>query len=112
MPRPLKIAVIDDDATVAETIGLGLRRRGDTVLFAHTVKEAWALLEGHDGGFDRALIDLTLQDGDGLDLATAIHLRYPAIGIILTSGGGYLVAADFGVMQKPFTLDQLWAAIA
>lgn len=112
MGRPLIVLVVDDEIAITGTMERGLHRRGDVVLIANSVTEAWAVLERYNGAVDRAVIDLTLQDGDGLDLATRIHAIYPAIRIILSSGGDIPVVAEFGAIRKPYTLAELWQAIA
>ena len=110
--RQFCILVVDDDAAVALSVRRAFRRRGDQVLTAQSVAEAWLLLqERPERPIDHALIDLTLPDGDGLTLAVDLHTAYPHIRITLTTGGSAPVSTDFGLLPKPFTVNELWAAV-
>jgi len=104
--------VVDDEASIPDLIRRMLRRAGDCVYPAHSVAEAWTELAGHEDGIDRALIDLKLPDGDGLTLAVEVHAAYPDIHILLMSGGDSPLATEFDMLQKPFTMNELHAAIA
>ena len=110
--RQFCILVVDDEAVVVSAVGRALRRRGDQVLVAPSLDEARQLLQRPGCQVDHALIDLTLPDGDGLSFAVELHLRYPHIRITLTTGGNVPMVTDFGILLKPFTIYELWAAIA
>lgn len=110
--RQFCILVVDDEAAVALAVRRALRRRGDQILMAQSVAEAWRLLrEPRERPIDHALIDLTLPDGDGLTLAVDLHTAYPRILITLTTGGSAPGGTDFGILLKPFTINELWAAV-
>lgn len=63
----LKFILIDDHPAIRKGLGILLGTRGHSVLFeAGSKVEAREILK--DREFDVALLDLTLQDGSGLDL--------------------------------------------
>ena len=63
----LNFILIDDHPAIRKGLGILLGTRGHSVLFEASSKaEARAILKEHE--FDVALLDLTLQDGSGLDL--------------------------------------------
>jgi two-component system, OmpR family, response regulator len=112
MPHPLLIAVIDDEIAIANSIVRSLRRRGDVVVVAHSVQGGRDLLALHQGAVERVLIDRSLPDGDGLQLAEELHRTYPALAIIIMTGGEPPGTTEFAYLGKPFTLEELWAAVA
>jgi CheY-like chemotaxis protein len=112
MANAMTILVVEDEEIIAGLVRKLLHRRGDNVLIARTAAEAWDRLERNQGKVQRALIDLTLPDIDGLTLATQIHARYPEIGIVLTTGGTDPLVSEFGILLKPFDAQELWAKLA
>ncbi len=80
-----RILVVDDEVSLTATIGVILERAG----FSHTVARDSrdALRRFADGSrFDLVLLDVVLQDGDGLDLLEALKESCPAIPVVMISG--------------------------
>lgn len=101
-----RVLVIDDDESLREMVSTALELRGSQVTALSGAREAAAL----DQKFDVALVDLTLNDGRGDQLAAWIHDRGLASRIIVMSGTvteslGQRCAVE--LLRKPFELDEL-----
>jgi DNA-binding NtrC family response regulator len=88
---------------------------GFEVEVADRGRKALERLEAGLAGIDLLLTDVVMPDGlNGVDLATQIRARFPALPIILTSGYNDVVAPDgaaFPVLRKPVPYDDLYRAI-
>lgn len=114
---PLRILLVEDDATVAEVIAGLLRARGHEVL--HVLHGLGALSEIATKGFDVGLLDLDLPALDGTAIARQLRgLGYelPLVAVTARSDAyaeTQVLAAGFdGFLRKPVTGDLLVAAIA
>jgi DNA-binding NtrC family response regulator len=80
---PLRLLVLEDDASLAEAVCEAMRERGHAPLAARSVGEALQLLERQE--FEVALLDLVLPDGSGLDvLRRMVEEALPTEAIVLT----------------------------
>ncbi|QJR82311.1 response regulator [Alteromonas pelagimontana] len=79
-----KVLVVEDDHDAAELVQLLLTHQGHDVIIAHSGKEALDTLS--DNYFDSVLLDLTLPDYSGLDLAAEIKSLQTDVDIIIVSG--------------------------
>jgi CheY-like chemotaxis protein len=81
-PEPLRALIVEDDPVVARSIARRLLRDGYTVSLAQTCRAARA----SGLGFQVAILDLDLPDGNGADLADEL-LRLGAVrGVVFYSG--------------------------
>jgi CheY-like chemotaxis protein len=72
-----RVLVVDDDPDVLALVSHQLSRRGGhQVLQAASGPEALQVLEGRDPP-DLAVLDVTMPEMTGLELATALRERYP-----------------------------------
>ena len=113
------VLVIDDEDTVREITRRMLGRIGYGVLLANSGPAGLALLREGIPDLAAVLIDLLMPEMNGDAVARAIHERYPATPVILMSGYSaetiveeYAATQLAGVMQKPFTIEALRAALA
>lgn len=83
-PQGRRILVIEDDIDAAELMQLLLIHQGHQVDIAQSGEEAMKKLHHHD--FDYALLDLTLPDYQGFDLAPKLRNIAPGIHIVVVSG--------------------------
>jgi two-component system cell cycle sensor histidine kinase/response regulator CckA len=86
---------------------------GLRVLEAHDGEEAIALLESLGAtGVGLVVSDVAMPRMGGVELATAIGQRWPAIPVLLVSGQGGS-ASDYpgAFLGKPFTPDALVASV-
>jgi len=81
---PLKLLVVDDDATQRDLIARGAKQAGHTVKFAKSVAEAVSELQ--DSDFDCVTLDLMLEDGDGTEVLSAMARAKFKGAVILVSG--------------------------
>jgi len=109
------LLIIEDDETVSEFLVDNLREDGHAVTTAASVGEAVAVLRR--GTVELALIDVSLPDGSGLDVARLIRggeAGPPDTGVIMVSGRGTeqdrVRAFERGVddyIVKPFSYPEL-----
>ncbi len=89
--RPLpRILVVDDNAAFLDNLRELLDDAGYKVDGASSIQEA---LEHAKSGFDVALVDLRLPDGDGTALARELKERVPESEVVLLTGFATLETA-------------------
>lgn len=79
---PLNLLLVEDNVAVGRAIAKSLRAQGHTVALAHTYADARA----SSGYFDVGVFDITLPDGDGIELCELL-LRDGRIGGALFCSG-------------------------
>ena len=85
--EPQDVMVVEDEVLVAKLVEEILRQSGRHVTMFHSLSAAKAQLDLLDlNRFKFALIDVTLSDGSGLEVATEARKRRPGLPIILMSG--------------------------
>jgi two-component system, NarL family, nitrate/nitrite response regulator NarL len=113
-----RVVIVDDHTMVREAIALALGRSPqlDVVGSASSVREGRAMVqELHP---DVVVLDYSLPDGTGIDLARSIHeADPPARTILLTASEGVQAAAEAvsagcsGFVRKSADLDDLAAGV-
>jgi CheY-like chemotaxis protein len=110
LPRPLlqsTVLVVEDDEVLRMCAAEVVADAGFSPVEAANADEAFAILENRS---DIALLFTDIQM-PGLDLARAVHDRWPAIKIILVSGRVELSERERPVnsrfFQKPFAMKQM-----
>ncbi|MHB1005541.1 MAG: response regulator transcription factor [Chloroflexota bacterium] len=84
-PDPARAAlIVDDFSLLAGALAERIALDGYTTTIAGCVAEASDLCAG--GGYDLVLVDWSLPDGDGLDVARLVRLYNPGAYIVLMSG--------------------------
>jgi signal transduction histidine kinase len=103
--------VVDDNASLAENLRDILEEAGFTVRAAGTCAEAHAVARS---GFDVALVDLTLPDGNGTELAQELKDASPDSEVVLLTGHATMESALDAVragacafLQKPVNPPEL-----
>ncbi len=115
MDNPKHILLVEDDAPLRESIRGFLARNGFQITESGGVTEATRQLG--QAAFDLVLLDLTLPDGNGMDILERFAPRYPHRIIVLTGTGSIETAVmamkkgahDF--LQKPVNPDILLLAL-
>jgi len=103
------VLFVEDDALVREAVVEALRAAGFTVRAAINGDEARALLE-HDAAVDIVFSDIVMPGSiSGIDLATLVRERWPAIPVVLATGYTERRVSIPGVkiLAKPYDLEQL-----
>ena len=113
MPR---ILVIDDQSDVRAMISIVLRIQHFNVVEAASAAAGLKAFE--DAEFDLAIVDIFLQEANGLDLIALMRERVPGFPVVAISG---MTALDFVsasselsdviCLQKPFRPNQLVRAV-
>ncbi len=105
------VLVVEDEGIVRETSAQELMDAGYEVLEAESAEKALAILKA--GATVAVLFTDVNMPGqlDGLDLAHLVHKRWPAVRLIVTSGGGRVapkdVPDDGRFLAKPYRLGHL-----
>jgi diguanylate cyclase (GGDEF)-like protein len=110
------VAVVEDDANIMKMLALHLGRAGYEVIRAASVAEGRELLAG--GGWEVAMLDRKLPDGDGVELACELRKAFPHNYLIMLTGEdseeaklqGFECGAD-DYITKPFQMQELLARI-
>ena len=112
----ISVLVVDDDATIRETLADFFATLGYTARVAETATQGRQAAALHAP--DVALLDLRLPDASGLDLLEALRADDPELGIIMLTGHADVPTAvramqrgalDF--LEKPVDLEALDAAV-
>jgi two-component system response regulator ChvI len=113
---PNRIAVVDDEDNIRETVAFALRREGYEAVMFRDGAEAWEALA--DRLPSLAILDITMPRMDGLELCRKLRSRSESLPIIfLTSRdeeldrilGLELGADDY--LCKPFSMRELIARV-
>jgi DNA-binding response OmpR family regulator len=110
-----KILFVEDEPSIFEPFSQALKRAGFEPVVATTVAKALEIAERIDP--DLVLLDLTLPDGDGRDVARALRRKSDIPIVMVTARGtetdrivGLEIGADDYVV-KPFSGDEVIARI-
>jgi len=113
------ILIVDDDATLRETLVEQLEVDGEfSAAQAATISEAESMVTARDARFDALILDVGLPDGDGRDLCASLRkagLRMPIIMLTGSDDEADVVRGlDAGAndyIAKPFKLNVLLARL-
>lgn len=112
----MKILIIEDEVTLANSIEEYLKADGNICEIATTFEEAWMKAGVYE--YDCILVDITLPGGNGLDVIQELKKQHNKAGIIIVSAKNSLddkitgleIGAD-DYLPKPFHLSELNARI-
>jgi DNA-binding response OmpR family regulator len=119
-PMHLPILLLEDNADVRDLLVEALSDNGAfAVHAAETITEAQALVAEHGDSFAAAVLDVSLQDGDGRKFCADLRRQGFHLPVILLSGlsseddvvRGLEAGAD-DYLIKPFSIAELLARIA
>jgi CheY-like chemotaxis protein len=113
------ILLADDDKTTRDLVKRALEAEGHTVEVTQDGTEALERLNAAaTGTIDVLVSDIHMPGIDGIGVASSAIEAVPGLKILLMSGfpeelerAKALKAARLGVLTKPFTLDQVRAAV-
>jgi DNA-binding response OmpR family regulator len=80
--KPLNLLLVEDNAAVGRAIAKSLRAQGHAVTLAHTYDDA----RSTPGYYDVGIFDITLPDGDGIELCERLLRERRVGGAIFCSG--------------------------
>ena len=110
------VLIVEDSERIASFVAKGLRGAGFTPTVVGTAREGFDL--ACSGDFDLMVLDLSLPDGDGLNLARRLRAVGAEIAIIILTArdsvddtvAGLEGGAD-DYMTKPFRFEELLARV-
>jgi two-component system, response regulator RegA len=115
-PEERTLLIVDDDKPFLTRLARAMEARGFSVATADSVADGLAQLAVQAPAF--AIIDMRLNDGNGLDVISELKARRPdARGIILTGYGNIASAVTaiklgaFDYLAKPADADEIYAAL-
>ncbi|MFT4090410.1 MAG: ActR/PrrA/RegA family redox response regulator transcription factor [Asticcacaulis sp.] len=110
------LILLDDDAPFRQRLARALEVRGFTVTPAESVAEALKLIEANPPAF--GVMDMRLEDGNGLKAVEALHTRRPDARAIMLTGYGNIATAVAAVksgavdyLSKPADADDVVKAL-
>lgn len=112
----MRILLVEDNDRLADLVGQGLRAGGFAVDAFNTLGDADAAMATVP--YDAAILDLSLPDGDGLDLLKTVRQRGESLPVLVLTARdgvddrvrGLNVGADDYVV-KPFAMAELLARV-
>ncbi len=111
-PSPLRLLIVDDETGYLDVMSKRLTRRGVQVT---TVRSGAAGIQTlRKNHFDVAVVDLKMEDMDGLEVLDIFKKMDPDLAVIILTGHGSALAAREGMakgaydyLSKPCELDTL-----
>jgi DNA-binding response OmpR family regulator len=110
--QPLRLLLVDDEPGYLEVLEKRLTRRGVSVAPAGSGSEAIQALRARD--FDVAVVDLKMEDMDGIEVLKVLKKMEPRLEVIILTGHGSEQAAREGLelgafdyLTKPCELESL-----
>ena len=112
----VRALLVEDDQTIADFVGRGLREAGFAVDHAPDGEEGLRL--AGDGDYDVAVVDVMLPEADGLSLIKELRRRAVTTPVLILSARhtvddrvGGLEAGGDDYLIKPFAFTELLARV-
>ena len=114
--KPIKILLVDDEKGFVDVISKRMSKRNIEVTRAYSGTEALQALRKKD--FDVTVLDLKMEDMDGIELLKIFKKIAPQLPVIMLTGHGSEEAARDGIqlgaldyLTKPCDFDELISKI-
>jgi DNA-binding response OmpR family regulator len=98
--HPVRLLLVDDEVGFLEVLGKRLRKRDFDVTTARSGAQAIRVARDHD--FDVAVVDLKMEDIDGIELLKILRRMMPELRVIMLTGHGSERAARDGLSLGAF----------
>jgi two-component system response regulator RegA len=115
-PEEKTLLIVDDDRPFRERLARAMQARGFEVLMAETVREGITIARERPPAY--AVVDLKLDDGNGLDVVETLHEVRPNTRVVVLTGFGNIATAvaavKFGAIDylpKPADADDIMSAL-
>jgi two-component system response regulator RegA len=116
MPGDRSLLIVEDDKSFLQRLARAMEGRGFAVTTAESVADGLTQLETASPAF--AVVDMRLEDGNGLDVISALKRRRPDARAIILTGYGNIATAVNAVklgavdyLSKPVDADDVVAAL-
>jgi two-component system response regulator RegA len=110
------LLIVEDDKSFLQRLARAMEGRGFTVTTAESVADGLTQLETTSPAF--AVVDMRLEDGNGLEVISALKRRRPDARAIILTGYGNIATAVNAVklgavdyLSKPVDADDVVAAL-
>ncbi|HTJ57967.1 MAG TPA: ActR/PrrA/RegA family redox response regulator transcription factor [Devosiaceae bacterium] len=110
------LLLVDDDKAFLTRLERAMEKRGFAVRTADNVKDGLAAVEAQPPAF--AVVDLRLEDGNGLEVVSALHQKRPDARAVMLTGYGNIATAVTAVklgavdyLSKPADADDVINAL-
>lgn len=114
--RDMTLLIVDDDKPFLQRLARAMESRGFAVNTADTVAEGLRLAESAPPAY--AVVDMRLEDGNGLDVIELVRRKRPDSRMVVLTGYGNIATAVTAVklgavdyLAKPADADQVVAAL-
>ena len=116
LPEDASLLIVDDDEAFRTRLARAMEKRGFETAMAAGVKEAIRLAKETPPAF--AVVDLRLEDGDGIEVVNAIHDIREDCRVVMLTGYGNIATAVAAVkagaidyLSKPADADDVEKAL-
>jgi DNA-binding response OmpR family regulator len=116
MEKPIRLLLVDDEEGFVDVLSNRLAWRGIDVTKAYSGSKAIQILRRED--FDVAVLDVKMEDMDGIEVLKIFRRMVPEMAVIMLTGHGSETAAREGIeygaydyLMKPCELEELMAKI-
>ena len=110
------LLLVDDDRPFLQRLSRAMETRGFVVTMAETVREGSMFAK--DSNRDFAVVDMRLEDGNGLDVVSILQEHSSETRVIVLTGYGNIATAVTAVklgaidyLAKPADADDVYAAL-
>ena len=112
LPEPTRLLIVDDEKGYVNVLAKRMAKRNIVVTAAYSGSEGIQALRRQD--FDVAVLDLKMEDMDGIEVLKIFQKMVPGMPVIMLTGHGSEKAAregmEFGAfdyLTKPCDLEEL-----
>ena len=116
LPDDRTMLILDDDGPLRNRLGRAMEQRGFEVQLCETVQAAKVYVQNTPPAF--AVLDMRLEDGNGLDVIDQLHAKRPDCRMVMLTGYGNLATAVSAVkrgavdyLAKPADADDVCKAL-
>jgi two-component system response regulator RegA len=116
LPEDSSLIIVDDDKAFLQRLARAMELRGFEVRFGHSVAEGLDLIRQKAPAF--AIVDMRLEDGNGLDVIAELSRVRPTARAIVLTGYGNIATAVSAVklgavdyLAKPADADDVTDAL-
>lgn len=112
-----RIAVVDDNAILANTTGRLISTMGFEPTVFTSARRFLETLDGDASAFDLVLTDQSMPELSGVELAAEVRKRRPGVPLLLVTGltaanvDVTSIAPPMQVLAKPYRIDDLQEAL-
>ena len=108
----IRLLLVDDEKDFVNILSKRIKRRNIDVTKAFSGAEAIQALRGQE--FDVAVLDLKMEDMNGIEVLKMLKIMDPKLAVIMLTGHGSAEAAEQGIklgafdyLTKPCELEKL-----